>query len=72
MNGISIKPAQCLRCIHLNENGPEGWICTAFPEGVPSDMYDNIYDHKESYKGDNGIRFEPKTINHIEKFEDIL
>ena len=33
--------------------------CNAFPKGVPYEILMWKHDHREPYKGDNGIRFEP-------------
>lgn len=46
---------QCVECRHQNE-GP---TCTAFPDGIPKTLIDDIYDHRTPYPGDNGIMFEP-------------
>ncbi|MFC7257696.1 MULTISPECIES: hypothetical protein [Streptomyces] len=36
------------------------WIpyCDAFPEGIPSAIYQDGFDHRLPYPGDHGIRFE--------------
>ncbi len=52
------RPA-CMDCKHIfNKLGP--FSCKAFPEGIPEDILKDGFDHKKPYKGDNGIRFEPK------------
>lgn len=58
---------QCNNCTHF-EQDIEKWIpydtlfrkptCTAFPNGIPTVVFDGEFDHSEPYKGDNGIRFE--------------
>ena len=36
------------------------WYCEAFGEQkIPEEIYAGGYDHRQPYKGDNGIRFEP-------------
>lgn len=32
--------------------------CTAFPDGIPEEIYNNRYDHTQPYPGDAGIRFD--------------
>ena len=46
---------QCDSCI--NYYGM--FKCRAFPKGIPDVISDGEHDHTESFKGDNGIRFEP-------------
>ena len=56
---------QCFDCIHRRfgsgwtEVGIEVGICTAFPDGVPMDIWANEFDHHKPYPGDDGIRFTP-------------
>jgi len=33
-------------------------VCKAFPDGIPKEMRDMAHDHRKSYPGDNGFRFE--------------
>lgn len=46
--------SQCGLCKHKLA----GKICEAYPDGIPPQLLDNEVSHKESYPGDNGIRFE--------------
>ena len=46
--------SKCGRCKHYRDFGK----CDAFPEGIPESLFWG--DHTNPYKGDNGIRFEPK------------
>lgn len=48
----------CWRCKHRY-----GWSCKAYPEGIPEPIFNEEHDHREPYKGDNGIRFEPMSNN---------
>jgi hypothetical protein len=51
---------QCNECKHFALSGKIR--CTAFPDGIPNEILDNIHDHKTPYPGDNGIRFEERGI----------
>jgi hypothetical protein len=35
---------------------PTAW-CTAFPDGIPDEVYYNELDHRQPVDGDHGIRF---------------
>jgi hypothetical protein len=52
---------QCARCRHLWNDPPSkgGPRCAAFPKGIPAAILSDRYNHKQPYKGDRGIRFEP-------------
>jgi hypothetical protein len=45
---------QCYDCFHFVGNNK----CDAFPKGIPRPIYTGAHDHREEFKGDNGIRFE--------------
>jgi hypothetical protein len=48
----------CLQCRHLAPDGP--MKCTAFPRGIPNPILFMEHDHRQPYKGDHGIRYEPR------------
>jgi hypothetical protein len=55
----------CIHCKHLrksqlNPNGTHHNTCDAFPEGIPDEIWRGDNDHRASYAGDHGIRFEKK------------
>lgn len=65
-------PEQCVKCLHffgMGELAESDWasgvepipplICKAFPKRIPDAIATGKHDHREPYKGDNGIRFEP-------------
>lgn len=37
------------------------WTCAAFPRGIPDTIADGDFDHRAEYRGDEGIRFEPRS-----------
>ena len=49
---------QCAFCKHYKGNKGVTCLCTAFPEGVPEEIINNKFDHRHSYPGDHGIRWE--------------
>ncbi len=52
----------CLKCAHLYRarGGKSDWTCTAYPTGIPEEILVMKVDHRKPYRGDHGIRFEPK------------
>ena len=45
----------CLGCAHLFPDGYD--LCKAFPRGIPPDIWDGIFDHRQPWPGDTGIVF---------------
>lgn len=50
--------SQCVSCKHKHGTGP---TCAAFLDGIPEAILLGEHDHRESYPGDGGIRYEPKS-----------
>ena len=46
----------CTFCRHLEMSGQKH--CRAFPEEIPSAIWNGENDHRSPYPGDHGIRFE--------------
>ena len=79
-----IGPApMCMWCVHFRSaigpigegggrQGPLG--CAAFPKppGIPEAIIMNHHDHRQPYKGDHGILFEPKADASAEALERIV
>jgi hypothetical protein len=63
-----MEGVQCNNCKNF-EQDTDNWIpydtlfkkpvCTAFPKGIPTEIFGGDFGHYEPYNGDNGIRFEP-------------
>jgi hypothetical protein len=49
----------CAFCQRLLANRAGTWCCRAFPKGIPAPLIEGRLDHRDSYPGDQGIRFEP-------------
>ena len=48
----------CLSCIHYVDDDEPGFRCAAFPDGIPDAIIRSERDHREPYRGDQGLRFE--------------
>jgi hypothetical protein len=46
---------QCATCKHYRFLQQ----CAAYPKRIPQPIFDGFHDHREPYKGDQGIRWEP-------------
>jgi len=45
--------------------------CAAFPDRIPQEILTGLYDHREPYQGDHGIRWEPlPDVFEVEPGED--
>lgn len=75
----------CDACIHLQKRpNPDHdgqspltaviYYCAAFPEGIPSDIWEDGFDHRRAHPGDKGIRFElrPGYENLLESYERLV
>jgi len=56
----------CMACQHLDREKESEHVCSAFPEGIPEEIWTNRYDHHEPYPGDQGIRFALMQIGQEE------
>jgi hypothetical protein len=46
---------QCIGCLRYRKDGG----CDAFPKGIPYEILFGSHDHREPFRGDGGIQFEP-------------
>lgn len=48
----------CYLCVHFHGAKPKvGWVCDAFPNGIPQDILISRRDHHFPYDGDQCIQF---------------
>ena len=56
----SVAMPICIGCRHYDRTAPgPGIRCTAFPGGVPDEIFASQADHREPFQGDQGILFDP-------------
>ena len=46
---------QCISCYWYIGRIRSGLACYAFPKGIPSDIMEGKFDHRNTYPGDAGI-----------------
>lgn len=56
---ISVVSSVCSFCKNFDDSNPIARNCTAFPIGIPLQIWTGENDHRQSFLGDNGILFEP-------------
>ena len=49
----------------------DAFRCTAFPLGIPAEIFEEYADHRLPFLGDGGIRFEPKSTVGAEYVEEL-
>lgn len=57
----SRQTPQCLYCARFQSplDGAPEQTCTAFPDGIPDDIWSNEVDHRQPHEGDHGLRWKP-------------
>jgi hypothetical protein len=58
-------PPICWACSRFH--GRASRTCDAFPDGIPEQVYFEAFDHRKSFSGDNGMRFESLPKESIPK-----
>lgn len=59
---ISVISPVCTLCQNFDISNPIARQCSAFPDGIPLEIWKAENNHTSAYPGDNGIRFEPIQI----------
>ena len=49
--------SQCFTCERFDRANTEKNTCSAFPKGIPNDVFLGQFDHTKPYPGDNGLRY---------------
>lgn len=58
--------SQCIDCKnYIGKIDDKLFICKAFPEGIPTDVFWNKIPHTEHIEGDNGYLFEDINTDSI-------
>jgi hypothetical protein len=52
-----LELSQCHRCARYAGHD----VCEAYPDGIPSNVIYNLYDHRLPHEGDHGLQFVPKS-----------
>ena len=55
--GTGTTISQCVFCKHCAVNKV---ACSAFPQGIPNSIIQNLHDHREPFPGDGAMRFEKR------------
>ncbi len=56
---MTFSNPQCTDCKHLDREREKGFVCAAFPQGVPFDIITNTFQHTKKHPDqDNDILFE--------------
>ncbi len=60
--GYSITQCEnCEHCFKWGDGGGRGWLCHAFPEGIPMDIIKGETSHEEHIEGDNGYKYKARV-----------
>lgn len=56
---------KCFRCVHFHDDNT--YTCDAFPEGIPDDILESEFDHREPHEGDAGVTFREKSGDGVDR-----
>ncbi len=56
----TVPRPMCLYCRHLRNDRVNRMTCSAFPAGIPEANIQSRADHRRPYRGDGGVRFDPR------------
>lgn len=62
----------CLDCKHYSEDDEGQPFCEAFGTAPPPEIFQDGFDHRQPYPGDNDIQFEPGhpvDVKFLQKFD---
>ena len=69
----------CIACLRLKRDSLDltnptpggGTTCSAFPDGIPTEIMDEGYDHRQPFPGDDGKMFvlDPEFEDVLQKYE---
>ncbi len=65
-------PPICTGCTRFRNDDDERLTCDAFPDGIPDAILTSEADHRKAYKGDQGLRFDPKDLDAARYAKTIL
>ena len=68
----TLEPSQCNMCKWFKPRVEEPSICSVFPQGIPSEISYNRFDHRLPYDGDGGIGWEPVDDTAVRDMNTVM
>jgi len=53
-----LREPLCMYCTRIRKGEPWGYLCEAFPGGIPVEIIESRFDHRRAHPGDHGLQFE--------------